>query len=56
MEQLKGLKIAHIYMDNDYGQETIPILDIQAARYGFAVQHLAVKPPGLDQKETWRRV
>src|SRR5262249_8262576 len=27
-----------------------------AARYGFAVQHLAVQPPGLDQKETWRRV
>ena len=56
MEQLKGLKIAHVYHDSDFGQETIPILDKQVARYGFAVQHLPVQPPGLDQKETWRRV
>src|SRR5207249_4927141 len=56
MEQLKGLKIAHIYQDDAYGQETLPILDTQAARYGFAVQHLAVPRPGLDQKATWLRV
>jgi branched-chain amino acid transport system substrate-binding protein len=56
MEQLKGLKIAHVYLDNDYGRETLPILDAQAAHYGFAVQHLAVQPPGLDQKATWLRV
>jgi branched-chain amino acid transport system substrate-binding protein len=56
MEQLKGLKIAHIYVDNDYGRETLPILDTQAAHYSFAVQHLAVQPPGLDQKATWPRV
>jgi branched-chain amino acid transport system substrate-binding protein len=56
MDQLKGLKIAHVYIDSDFGKETIPILDQQAARYGFAVQHLAVQPPGLDQKETWRQV
>ena len=56
MEQLKGLKIVHVYHDSDYGRETLAILDPQAAQYGFAVQHLAVQPPGLDQKETWRRV
>ena len=56
MEQLKGLKIAHVYHDSDFGRETIPILDTQAAQYGFAVQHLAVQPPGLDQKATWLRV
>ena len=39
-----------------YGRETLPILDTQAARYGFTVQHLAVKLPGLDQKATWLRV
>ena len=27
MDQLKGRKIAHVYVDNDYGRETIPILD-----------------------------
>ena len=54
--KLKGLKIAHVYLDNDYGRETLPILDTQAAHYGFMVQHLAVQPPGLDQKATWLRV
>jgi branched-chain amino acid transport system substrate-binding protein len=56
MEQLKGLKIVHVYSDSDYGRETLSLLDQQAAQYGFTVQHLAVKPPGLDQKATWLRV
>jgi len=56
MEQLKGLKIAHVYFDAVAAQEAIPLLDTQAARYGFAVQHLPVQPPGLDQKATWLRV
>jgi branched-chain amino acid transport system substrate-binding protein len=56
MAQLKGRKIAHVYHDSDLGRETIPMLDTQAAHYGFAVQHLPVPPPGLDQKATWLRV
>jgi branched-chain amino acid transport system substrate-binding protein len=56
MDQLKGRKIAHVYYDADFGRETLPILDAQATPYGFTVQHLAVKPPGLDQKATWLRV
>ena len=56
MDQLKGRKIVHVYFDGDFGRETIPILDRQAAHYGFTVQHLAVPPPGLDQKATWLRV
>jgi branched-chain amino acid transport system substrate-binding protein len=56
LDQLKGLKIAHVHPDNEAGRETIPILDAQAAQYGFTVQHLAVKLPGLDQKATWLRV
>jgi branched-chain amino acid transport system substrate-binding protein len=56
MAQLKGLKIVHVYIDNDLGRETLPMLDTQAAQYGFTVQHLAVPPPGLDQKATWLRV
>src|SRR5207244_11880141 len=56
MAQLKGRKIAHVYLDNDLGRDTLPMLDTQAAHYGFAVQHLPVPPPGLDQKATWLRV
>jgi branched-chain amino acid transport system substrate-binding protein len=56
MAQLKGLKIAHVYRDDAAGRDTMPLLDLQAARYGFTVQHLVVQPPGLDQKATWLRV
>jgi branched-chain amino acid transport system substrate-binding protein len=56
LDKLKGLKIAHVYRDDDLGRETLPMLDTQAAHYGFAVQHLPVQPPGLDQKATWLRV
>jgi branched-chain amino acid transport system substrate-binding protein len=56
MDQLKGRKVVHVHREDDYGKETISLLDHQAAQYGFTVQHLAVKPPGLDQKATWLRV
>ena len=56
LDQLKGLKIAHVHFDDDFGRETIAILDTLAAQYGFAVQHLALQRPGLDQKATWLRV
>jgi branched-chain amino acid transport system substrate-binding protein len=56
LAQLKDRKIAHVYLDNDFGRETLSILDTQAAHYGFTVQPLAVPPPGLDQKATWLRV
>jgi branched-chain amino acid transport system substrate-binding protein len=56
MEKLKGRTIANVYRDDGYGRETIPILNHQAAHYGFTVQHLPYQPPGLDQKATWLRV
>jgi branched-chain amino acid transport system substrate-binding protein len=56
MDKLQGVKVAHIYHDSEYGRETLPLLDTQATRYGFAVQHLAVPHPGLDQQATWLRV
>jgi branched-chain amino acid transport system substrate-binding protein len=56
LEQLKGLKIVHVYNAGGGAPEAIPVLDTQAARYGFAVQHVGVPLPGLDQKATWLRV
>ena len=56
MAQLKGRKIVHVHIDNESGRLTIPILDHQAAHYGFTVQHLAVPHPGLAQQATWLRV
>jgi branched-chain amino acid transport system substrate-binding protein len=56
MDKLKGKKIANVYHDSAYGKETIPVLDKQAAQYGFEVKHFAVAHPGLDQKATWLQI
>lgn len=56
MENLRGKRIANVHIDNDYGRETSKILDAQAERYGFAVRHFPVEPPGLDQRGLWSEV
>ncbi len=50
---LKGLKIANLHIDVPYGQETKPILDALAKKYGFTVRHFPVSWPGIDQKAQW---
>jgi len=46
---LKGLKIANLHIDVPYGQETKPILDALAKKYGFTVRHFPVPWPGIDR-------
>ena len=53
MDKLKGLKIANLHIDIPYGQETKPILDALAKKYGFTVKHFPVPWPGIDQKAQW---
>ncbi len=56
MENLAGKKIANLYHESSYGKETIPVLDVQAAKYGFEVRHYPVAHPGLDQKASWLEI
>lgn len=56
MHRLKGIRIAHLFHDSEFGRETIGTLDRQAARYGFSVNHVAVAPTGADLKEAWEQV
>jgi branched-chain amino acid transport system substrate-binding protein len=53
MDKLKGLKIANLHIDIPYGQETKPILDAMAKKFGFTVRHFPVPWPGIDQKAQW---
>ncbi len=53
MDKLKGLKIANLYIDVPYGQETMPILNDLSKTYGFKVRHFPVSWPGIDQKAQW---
>ena len=56
MEKLKGKKIVNIYHDSAYGKETIPVLDVQAKKYGFEIHHIAVPHPGNEQQSQWLQV
>lgn len=56
LEKLKGLRIANLYLDVPYGQETKPILDALAKKFGFTVEHFPVPAPGIDQKSIWLNI
>jgi branched-chain amino acid transport system substrate-binding protein len=56
MDNLKGKKIVNLYHDSAYGKETIPILDLQAKKYGFEVTHMAVAHPGNEQQAQWLQI
>ncbi|MDQ3196990.1 MAG: ABC transporter substrate-binding protein [Pseudomonadota bacterium] len=56
MDRLKGKKIANLYHGSAYGKETIPILDLQAQKYGFEVKHIEVAPPGNEQQSQWLQI
>jgi len=56
MDKLKGKKIVNIYHDSAYGKETIPVLDVQAKKYGSEVTHIAVAHPGNEQQAQWLQV
>jgi len=56
MDKLKGKKIVNLYHDSAYGKETIPVLDVQAQKYGFQVTHIAVPHPGNEQQSQWLQI
>ena len=56
MDKLKGKRIVNLYHDSAYGKETMPILEIQAKKYGFEVTHVAVPHPGNEQQSQWLQV
>jgi branched-chain amino acid transport system substrate-binding protein len=56
MDKLKGQKIVNLYLDGAYGKETIPVLDVQAAKYGFQVTHITVSYPGNEQQSQWLQI
>jgi branched-chain amino acid transport system substrate-binding protein len=56
MDKLKGQKIVNLYHDSAYGKETIPVLDVQAKKYGFQVTHIPVSSPGNEQQAQWLQI
>ena len=56
MDKLKGKKIVHLYHDSAYGKEPLPVLEAEAARYGFELIKIPVAPPGNDQQSQWLQI
>src|SRR4029077_8019768 len=56
MDKLKGKKIVNLSHGSAYGKETIPILDLQAKKYGFTVTHIEVPHPGNEQESQWLQI
>jgi len=56
MNKLQGQKIVNLYLDGAYGKETIPVLDVQAKKYGFQVTHITVSYPGNEQQAQWLQI
>nr|WP_227496734.1 ABC transporter substrate-binding protein [Massilia litorea] len=54
--KLKGKKIVYLYHDSAFGKEAMPVLDAQAAQYGFELIKIAVAPPGSEQQSQWLQI
>jgi branched-chain amino acid transport system substrate-binding protein len=53
---LKGVKIAFLYIDYPFGQEPIGILKTLAAKEGFDLQLFPYPLPGNDQASAWTQM
>ena len=53
---LKGVKVAFLYVDYPFGQEPIPVLKTLAAREGFELQLFPYPLPGNDQASAWTQI
>jgi branched-chain amino acid transport system substrate-binding protein len=57
MERLRGKTIVHLYIDNAYGREPLPVFRALAPRLGFTLLELPVAlPAGLEQGAQWTRI
>ncbi|MDD9800299.1 MAG: ABC transporter substrate-binding protein [Gammaproteobacteria bacterium] len=57
MDNLRGLRVAYIYLDHPYGKEPIPTLDILSERFGFSVDRYPVAPQSMtEQKSIWLQI
>ena len=56
MENLKGKKLVHVYLNSAYGKEPIPTFERLAEVHGYELTTLAVDWPGQEQKATWLQI
>jgi branched-chain amino acid transport system substrate-binding protein len=52
-DKLKGKKLAYIHLDNEYGEQAIPMLEALSKRFGFEFRHFPLPLPALEQSAAW---
>jgi branched-chain amino acid transport system substrate-binding protein len=50
---LKGKKVALVYLDIDYGRETIPVYERLSKEFGYEFVKYPIPWPGLEQAAVW---
>lgn len=55
-KDLKGKKIAIVYIDTPFGKEPLPLLQEMARRKGFELLPFPYAPPGNEQAAVWTQV
>lgn len=55
-KDLKGKKIAIVYIDTPFGKEPLPLLQEIAKRRGFELLPFPYAPPGNEQAAVWTQV
>ena len=53
---LKGKKIAYLYLDSAYGKEPITYLQAEAKVNGFELTTIPIAPPGSEQGAQWQQI
>ncbi len=52
-DKLKGKKIAYVHLDNEYGEQALPVLEALGNRFGFEWKHFPLPWPALEQSAAW---
>ena len=53
---LKGKKIAYLYLDSAYGKEPITYLQAESKVNGFELTTIPIAPPGSEQGAQWQQI
>ena len=56
LDKLKTKKIAFVYHDTAFGKEVLPLMELQAKKYGFDLLKVPVAPPGAEQQSQWLQI
>lgn len=56
VDKLKTKKIAFVYHDTAFGKEVLPLMELQAKKYGFDLLKVPVAPPGAEQQSQWLQI